>query len=95
MSDSHSHEPSLVGGALRIKTKVGNATVHTFSWNGRWIIVYHMNGKSSSTEASSLLEAGQNHLNLCVMLQNQQKIQSLDSSIEEIKSAWKEDQDET
>lgn len=55
---------------LRIKTVIGSGKVYTLMHNGRWVtILTHPNGKTNSTDADNLREAGENHLAYCQDLQ--------------------------
>lgn len=57
---------------LRIKTRIGNDRVYTLYSLSNWVTIVHINGKSSSITASSLSEAGQNHLQSCLKVKGLQ-----------------------
>ena len=48
---------------LRIQTKIGGNRVYTLFFMGKWVTLITINGKSSSTDALNLYDAGVNHLN--------------------------------
>lgn len=56
---------------LRIKTKIGTGKVYTLYQNGLgWVtIMTKPDGKTNSTDADNLREAGENHLAYCLDLQ--------------------------
>lgn len=54
---------------LRIKTKIGDGKVYTLFFNHEWVTILSFNGKSWSTDADNLREAGENHLAYCLDLQ--------------------------
>ena len=51
---------------IRIRTKVGNGRVFTLLFMSKWVtLMSYEGGRSKSTDAPSLLEAGENHLAYC------------------------------
>lgn len=57
---------------IRIRTTFDKHNrIFTILFNNEWVTFYTSNGKSNSMEASSLLEAGQNHLQCCKIVQSQ------------------------
>lgn len=55
---------------LRIKTVIGDGKVYTLYHNGEWVtIMTQPGGKTNSTDADNLREAGENHLAYCLDLQ--------------------------
>ena len=51
---------------IRIHTHLGEqASVLTLYFNGKWVTMAHLNGKSEgSTDATNLEEGGRNHLHM-------------------------------
>lgn len=55
---------------LRIKTKIGTGKVYTLLHGRLWVtIMTKPDGKTNSTDADNLREAGENHLAYCLDLQ--------------------------
>jgi len=57
---------------IRIRTKVGVGKVFTLFFGGEWVTIMSGIGRSESTGANTLLEAGGNHLAFCRKLQELQ-----------------------
>lgn len=53
---------------IRIRTRVGEGRVFTLYFGHEWVTIMSLNGKSKSTGADTLLEAGENHLSFCKQL---------------------------
>jgi hypothetical protein len=53
---------------IRIRTKVGEGKVLTLYFGNEWVSIMSGIGKSQSTQAKTLLEAGMNHLAFCQKL---------------------------
>lgn len=59
---------------IRIKTLIGNIRVYTLVFNGEWVTLYNINGKSHSLAARDLHGAGVNHLDACSRVQVSQNL---------------------
>lgn len=57
---------------IRIRTKVGEGKVFTLFFRDEWVTIMSGVGASQSTAAKTLLEAAQNHLTFCTLLQEKQ-----------------------
>ena len=57
---------------LRIRTKVGEGRVFTLFFMDEWVTIMSGIGRSESTGAKTLLEAGENHLAFCRKLKELQ-----------------------
>lgn len=64
---------------IRIRTKIGEAKVFTLFFRDEWVTIMSGFGKSQSTAAKSLLEAGANHLAYCKLLIEKQSTKENDN----------------
>lgn len=63
---------------LRIKTLVGEGRVFTLYFMDKWVTIMsfpNSSRRSKSTDASTLVEAGENHLAYCKILKEEQNVQ--------------------